>query len=103
MFFFGPSIGHLCLVVGVDMDVDRSSLDKPAVTISTGVGLHTCVETLVVQQSSSGCESFPTIFANVRPLPSVGSLVFFNNTVVNRAKVTMIALELFFGCLSVKI
>ena len=90
-------------MVGVDMDVDRSSLDKPAVTISTGVGLHTCVETLVVQQSSSGCESFPTIFANVRPLPSVGSLVFFNNTVVNRAKVTMIALELFFGCLSVKI
>ena len=103
MFFFWPSISHLCLVVSVDMDVDRSSLNKPTITIPTGVGLHTSVETLMIQQSSPGCESFPTIFANVRPLPSVGSLVFFNNTVVNRAKVTMIALELFFGCLSVKI
>ena len=89
--------------MSVDMDVDRSSLNKPTVTISTGVRLNTSVETLMIQQSSSGCESFPTIFANVRPLPGVGSLVFFNNTVVNRAKVTMIALELFFGCLSVKI
>ena len=90
-------------MVGVDMDVDGSSLDKPAVTVSTGVGLHTSVETLMIQQSPPGCKSFPTIFANVRPLPSVGSLMFFNNTIVSRAKVTMLALELLFGCLTVKI
>ena len=57
----------------------------------------------MVHQSPLGCKTFPTIFANVRPLTSVSSLVFFNNTIVNRAKVTMIAFELFFGRLTVKI
>ena len=103
MFFFGPGISHLCLVVCVDVDIDRSSLDKLAVTIFTGIWLHTSMESLVIQMSPPGCESFPTKFANVRPLASVGPLVLFNNTSVMRAEVTIFALKLFFRCLRVSI
>ena len=103
MFFFRPSISHLCLVVCVDMDIDRSSLDKLAVTISTGIWLHTSMESLVIHMSPPGCESFPTKFANIRPLASVRPLVLFDNTSVNRAEVTIFALKLFFRCLRVSI
>ena len=48
MFFFGPSICHLCLVMGVNMKFDRSSLYKLAVTIFAGVWLHPGVESLVI-------------------------------------------------------
>ena len=93
MFLFGFSIGHLCLMMGVNMDVDRSSLYKLAVTVSAGIGLYTSVKTLVIQKSSPGCESFPTKFADIRPLACMSSFVFFDDTSVNRAEVAVLALK----------
>ena len=93
MFFFWPSIGHLCLVVTVDMDIHTSSLDKFAVTISASIRLRPSVKSLVISQSPWRCEPFPAKFANIWPITSMGPLMLFNNTFVERAEITMLTLD----------
>ena len=93
MFFFWPSIGHLCLVVSLDMDVHTCSLDKLAVTISASIGFCPSVKSFVIQHSPFCCKSFPTKFANIWPLSSMGPLVVFYNTIVDRAEVTILTQE----------
>ena len=93
MFFFGPSIGHLCLVVTVDMDIHTSSLDELAVTISATIRLRPSVKSLVISQSPLWCETFSTKFANIWPLSSMCPLMLFYNTFVDRAEITMLTLD----------
>ena len=102
MFFFWPSIGHLCLVVTVDMDIHTSSLDKFAVTISASIRLRPSVKSLVILQSPWRWEPFSTKFANIWPLTSMCPLMLFYNTFVDRAEITMLTLN-FYSVLFMKL
>ena len=77
MFLLGPRTGYLCLVMGLDMDIDTGPLDKGLVTVSARVRLLPGVQPLVVLPSPLGAEALTTKSAGLWLLPSMGPLVLF--------------------------
>ena len=75
MFLLGSRIGHLRLVMSLNMDIDTGPLDKGLVTISAGVWFLPSVKPLVVLSRPLGAEALATECAGLRFLASVGPLV----------------------------